>query len=137
MGHADFKQALAFAHTVIDAGADLVLGHGPHVPRALELYKDRLIAYSLGNFATYQGVNIQGDNGLAPVVMAQLSSDGRFLHGRIISAKQLRPEGTVLDPGHAAAVLMRRLSQADFPTSPLLIGGDGKLSRGSDSESAP
>ena len=42
-----------FAHTVIDAGADLVLGHGPHVLRGMEIYKDRLIAYSMGNFATY------------------------------------------------------------------------------------
>ncbi|HMP14121.1 MAG TPA: CapA family protein, partial [Saprospiraceae bacterium] len=42
-----------FAHAVIDVGADIVLGHGPHVTRAVELYKDRFIAYSLGNFCTY------------------------------------------------------------------------------------
>ena len=41
---------IAFAHAVIDAGADLVIGHGPHVPRALEVYRDHLIAYSLGQF---------------------------------------------------------------------------------------
>lgn len=38
------------AHQVIDAGADLVLGHHPHVLQGLELYRDRLIAYSLGDF---------------------------------------------------------------------------------------
>lgn len=40
-----------FAHLAIDSGADLVLGHHPHVLQGLELYKNRLIAYSLGNFA--------------------------------------------------------------------------------------
>src|SRR5690349_7011713 len=38
-----------FARVAIDAGADLVLGSGPHVLRGLELYRGRLIAYSLGN----------------------------------------------------------------------------------------
>ena len=37
-----------FAHAVVDAGADIVFGHGPHVTRALELYQDRFIIYSLG-----------------------------------------------------------------------------------------
>ncbi|MEM6380719.1 MAG: CapA family protein, partial [Bacteroidota bacterium] len=37
-----------FAKTVIDAGADVVFGHGPHVTRAVDIYKDRFIAYSLG-----------------------------------------------------------------------------------------
>ena len=39
---------------MIDAGADLILGSGPHVVRGMELYKNHLIAYSLGNFATYR-----------------------------------------------------------------------------------
>ena len=37
-------------HKAIDWGADLVLGHHPHILQELELYKGRLIAYSLGNF---------------------------------------------------------------------------------------
>lgn len=40
-----------FAHLAIDSGADLVLGHHPHVLQGIEIYKNRLIAYSLGNFA--------------------------------------------------------------------------------------
>ena len=40
-----------FAHLAVDSGADLVLGHHPHVLQGIELYKNRLIAYSLGNFA--------------------------------------------------------------------------------------
>ena len=45
--------SVAFSHAVVDAGADLVVGHGPHVLRGMEWYKGRLIAYSLGNFAGY------------------------------------------------------------------------------------
>jgi len=56
----------AFAHAAVDAGADLVFGNGPHVCRALELYNDRLIAYSLGNFCTYTNVSVAGSCGYAP-----------------------------------------------------------------------
>src|SRR5260370_9590463 len=41
---------VAFAHAVIDAGADLFTGHGPHVLRGIEIYKDKPIFYSLANF---------------------------------------------------------------------------------------
>ncbi len=58
----------AFAHNAIDAGADLILGNGPHVCRAMELYKNRLIAYSLGNFCTYRSVSVEGIGGLAPLL---------------------------------------------------------------------
>ena len=57
-----------FAHLAIDAGADIVIGHGPHVTRGVEIYKDRFIAYSLGNFCTYRRFNIQGVNGIAPII---------------------------------------------------------------------
>jgi poly-gamma-glutamate capsule biosynthesis protein CapA/YwtB (metallophosphatase superfamily) len=50
----------AFAHAVIDAGAALVVGHGPHVVRGMEVYRGRLIAYSLGTFASYGGINVRG-----------------------------------------------------------------------------
>ena len=39
-----------FAHASIDAGADLVVGHGPHILRGIEIYKEKPIFYSLGNF---------------------------------------------------------------------------------------
>jgi poly-gamma-glutamate capsule biosynthesis protein CapA/YwtB (metallophosphatase superfamily) len=38
------------AHKLIDAGADLILGHHPHVIQGMEIYKDRLIVYSMGDF---------------------------------------------------------------------------------------
>jgi len=39
------------AHAAIDAGAALVVGHHPHVLKGIEIYRERMIFYSLGNFA--------------------------------------------------------------------------------------
>jgi hypothetical protein len=116
-----------FARLAVEAGADLVIGHGPHVPRALELYHERLIAYSLGNFATYWGIKVSGDNGLAPILTVDLAEDGRFLSGKIISARQIRPAGPLIDDEHAAARMMRKLTLADFPDTPLIIDERGKI----------
>ena len=63
---------IAFARTAIDAGADMVIGHGPHVLRAIEIYKNKLIAYSLGNFLTYGNMNISGVTGISVIVDAEL-----------------------------------------------------------------
>jgi poly-gamma-glutamate capsule biosynthesis protein CapA/YwtB (metallophosphatase superfamily) len=62
------------AHLAVDSGADLVLGHHPHVVQGFELYKNRLIAYSLGNYVfsppreisskTLTLVALLGENGL-------------------------------------------------------------------------
>jgi poly-gamma-glutamate synthesis protein (capsule biosynthesis protein) len=41
---------IEFAHHVIDYGADLIVGHHPHVLQGIEKYKNKIIAYSLGNF---------------------------------------------------------------------------------------
>ena len=75
----DRGNVVEFAHAMIDAGADIVLGHGPHVVRPLEIYKDRLIAYSLGNFATYYGISVEGIRGIAPILLVTLDDEGRFV----------------------------------------------------------
>lgn len=123
----DRGDAVKFARAVVDAGADLVLGHGPHVPRALELYKGRLIAYSLGNFCTYWGISIAGIKGLAPILVANLGINGEFLGGRIVSARQQRPEGPLLDESHAAAHLIRDLTRLDFPQTGLWLDSVGNI----------
>lgn len=117
-----------FARLAVDSGADLVLGHGPHVPRAVELYNGRLIAYSLGNFATYWGIKVTGANGLAPILTAELAPDGRFLGGKIVSARQIRPAGPIPDDDHTAARMMRELTLSDFPETPLIIDERGDIS---------
>jgi len=116
-----------FARSAVDAGADLVIGHGPHVPRALEIYRGRLIAYSLGNFATYYGIRVTGDNGLAPLLLAELDAGGRFLGGTVHSFRQKRPGGPAADASEEVFRLIRRLSQEDFPETAPAFLDDGRI----------
>ncbi len=67
-----------WARAVIDAGADAVIGHGPHVLRGMEFYRGRLIAYSLGNFVTYRGFNLVGPAGHHRGAAAGVRRRGRF-----------------------------------------------------------
>ena len=124
----DRGDVVAFGHAMVDAGADLVLGSGPHVLRAMELYKDRLIAYSLGNFATYYGISVEGNRGIAGVLLATLADDGRFVSGRFESTIQIRPAGPSIDPDKSALKLLQSLTIASFPDGPLAIADDGTLS---------
>ncbi len=116
-----------FARTMVDAGADLVFGHGPHVVRAMERYQDRLIAYSLGNFATYYGISVDGLNGIAPILVATLDGEGRFLEGRLHSTVQIRPGGPQPDNSDAALRLIRDLSAQDFGTPGIAFEDDGRI----------
>lgn len=116
----------AFAHAVIDAGADMVLGHGPHVPRAVELYKNKFIAYSLGNFCTYGSFNLGGPSGLAPLFQIKINKNGDFLMADIISAKQTKSQGLILDPSQAAFLKIQQLTDLDFPGHPFRFI-DGQL----------
>jgi hypothetical protein len=116
-----------FARLMVDAGADLVVGHGPHVVRAMEVYGDRLIAYSLGNFATYYGISVEGIKGVAPVLTISLDSDGRFVEGQIHSTIQLRPDGPSIDPEQQAMQLIRSLSIQDFTTPGIEFLDDGSI----------
>ena len=116
-----------FSRLMVDAGADLVLGHGPHVVRAMERYRDRLIAYSLGNFATYYGISVDGIKGIAPILVATLDGEGRFVEGKIYSTIQIRPAGPSLDPEGRALQLIRSLSIRDFTTPGIRFSDDGVL----------
>ena len=104
-----------FAHAVIDAGADIVFGHGPHVSRAIEVYKNRFIAYSLGNFCTYGRFNLRGANGLAPAIKVWIDENGEFKKAKIYSFRQLGAGGTYVDSSHAVAKKIKDLTYIDFP----------------------
>ena len=116
-----------FARTVVEAGADLVLGHGPHVVRGMEVIRGRLVAYSLGNFATYGGMNLSGPNGLTLVLEIRLAPDGTFLGGRIHPARQVKPGGPRLDPSGEVIGRVRLLSQEDFGASAVTVSDDGAI----------
>ena len=118
-----------FAHFCIDAGADVVYGHGPHVVRAVELYKEHFIAYSLGNFCTPYGMNLSGLLGYAPLLELTLHEDGRFAEGQIHSFIQHRGVGPRMDEQHRAAREIRRLTRLDVPHTPLVIDDKGRILR--------
>lgn len=118
-----------FAHAAVDAGADAVYGHSPHVPRAIELYKDRIIFYSLGNFCTPYKFNLEGVNGLAPLAEVTLNPDGTFAKGQIHSFTQSRGIGPRKDPSNRAAKKMQELTRQDFPNTNVAISDNGEIKR--------
>ncbi len=118
----------AFARAMVDAGAALVFGHGPHVARGMEVYRGRLVAYSLGNFATWGAFNLSGPNGLAAVLEVRLAPDGTFLGGRVHAFRQEKPGGPVRDPEGGVIGRLRDLSREDFGATAVEVSADGWLS---------
>ncbi len=110
----DRGDVVAFAHAMIDAGAHIVVGHGPHVVRAMEFYRDRLIAYSLGNFATYMGIDVQGPGGITLILEVHLALDGSFRSARVYPAVQERGRGPRLDSAKTVLPVLRQLSATQF-----------------------
>jgi poly-gamma-glutamate capsule biosynthesis protein CapA/YwtB (metallophosphatase superfamily) len=118
-----------FSRTVIDAGADLVLGHGPHVLRGMEIYKDRLIAYSMGNFATYGMFTLRVETALTAIFEIKIDADGKFLSGKLHAGKQLGKGGPTLDKSGEAIRKVRELSVADFGANAPKIADDGNFTK--------
>jgi poly-gamma-glutamate capsule biosynthesis protein CapA/YwtB (metallophosphatase superfamily) len=116
-----------FTHAMIDAGAALVIGHGPHVVRGLERYQGRLIAYSLGNFATYGGMNLLGVTGIALILEVMVDGKGAFLGARIHPIVQNPPGGPHLDPERRVIPLLQDLSRTDFGAAAATIADDGTI----------
>ncbi len=105
----------AFAHAMVAAGADLVLGHGPHVPRAVEIIDGRLVAYSLGNFWTYTGFISWGMLGVGPVLDVTLAADGSLQDFSIHSTRQAGLGVPALDPKAEARRFTLDRTRRDFP----------------------
>ncbi|WBB78838.1 CapA family protein [Micromonospora sp. WMMD882] len=118
-----------FSHAMIDAGADLIVGHGPHVLRGMEFYQGRLIAYSLGNFAG--GGNSLSNNGRlgwGGVLKVSLSADGSFVEGSFASTYMNGIGKPVTDPDDRGLGLLKQLSGQDFPKTGATFGADGAIS---------
>ncbi|RKZ32095.1 CapA family protein [bacterium] len=110
-----------FARGVVDAGADIVFGHGPHIPRAIEIYNGKIIAYSLGNFCTWWGINVAGITGYAPLLWVELNPQGELVTFDIISFEQHSEHYPVLDYENKAKEFILKLSESDFGLNPLSI----------------
>jgi hypothetical protein len=119
----------ALAHAAIDAGADLVLGHGPHVLRAMEVYRGRLIAYSLGNFCGFRQFGTRGGLGGTSLVLEVELADNGVLTGATVHPAALNGEGAPRpDPEGRAIGQLNELAAADFPESGVTVGEDGTVS---------
>lgn len=116
-----------FAHMAVDAGADLILGSGPHVLRGMEIYRDRLIAYSLGNFSGYENFSLEGTLGQSVILHVSLADDGRFRSGRLASVLLVDEGQPVPDPDGAGAALVDALSGEDFGPSAVGVAAGGRL----------
>jgi hypothetical protein len=116
-----------FARSMAEAGADLVLGHGPHVLRGMELWKGKLIAYSLGNFATYGRFNLSGPLGVGAVLEVALDEAGNFAGGHVYSTQQVGRGIALPDKRERALSALRELSSLDFPKTGVGVGLDGRL----------
>lgn len=117
----------AFAHTCIDAGADVVFGHGPHVVRAMELYKGKLIAYSLGNFCTPFRYSLRETMASAPLLVADVDRNGDFRSGELYSFRQSYFQGPEMDENNRAYNQIKELTALDFPDTKLEFPGDNQI----------
>lgn len=123
----DRGNLVAFSHAAIDAGADLILGHGPHVVRALEVYKKRLVVYSLGNFIGYGALSSRGKTGLTLVLQIKLDQEGKFISGKIVPMNMPEKSLPRFDQEGRTIELMRSLTKADFPKTGPSISAQGDI----------
>ncbi len=115
-----------FAHFAIDNGADVIFGQGPHVTRAVELYKNKFISYSGGNFATFGKINISGSMGIAPIFKIKINNKGDFISGEIIPVSF----GPFIDSEKLAIKKIISLNKSDFPNgNGLFISEEGKINK--------
>ncbi|QIR38342.1 CapA family protein [Tolypothrix sp. PCC 7910] len=119
--------SLKFARTMIDMGADLVLGHGPHVPRAIEIYKGKLIAYSLGNFLGYRTLSTAAETGYSMILEAKLNSNGDLLFSKIIPVHLDNQGIPRIDQRFRTVGLLRYLNKKDFPDNQVKINKKGEI----------
>jgi hypothetical protein len=125
----DRGNPVAFAHAAIDAGAWLVIGHGPHVLRAAEWRDSALAFYSLGNLVNYGPFNLAEPRNSGVVMCATLDSLGAPGHVMLESTLQLS-EGIVrADSSGRARVLLDSLSSLDFPSTGVTVDSTGAVQR--------
>jgi len=113
---------IAFAHAVVKAGADLVLGSGPHVLRAMQWYRGKLIAYSLGNFAGYYTLGLGGVTSDSAILHVTLRSDGSFAGGSVTPIRLAGAGIPAPDPSRTGIELINSLSRTDLGASGVRIG---------------
>ncbi len=93
----------------------------------MEIYRRRLIAYSLGNFCGYENFSLEGALGISAVLHVTLGPDGSFRAGRIASLLLVEEGQPVPDPEGAAAATIAALSEEDFGSKGVEVGRNGRI----------
>jgi len=119
--------SIAFAHAVVAAGADLVVGSGPHVLRGMEWYHGRLIAYSLGNFVGYHTLNTAGVSGVSAILQLTLARNAGWVAGELVPVTIAGSGIPRPDPAESAHAFVRKLSRQDFGNRGMLVSPTGVL----------
>ncbi len=123
----DRGNAEAFAHAAIDDGADLVIASGPHVLRGMEFYQGHLIAYSLGDFATWYDFSTSGALSLSGILRVTLGANGSFVSAQFVSLVLSASGQPSVDSSGAAAQFVNQLSSADFGPAAATISSNGQI----------
>jgi poly-gamma-glutamate capsule biosynthesis protein CapA/YwtB (metallophosphatase superfamily) len=110
----DRGNSIAFTHGVIDAGADLVMGSGPHVLRGFQWYRGHLIAYSVGNFCGYDTLGLDAYTSVSAILHVTLNARGQFVTGSITPLRLVAPGVPERDPDRTAVSYINSLSRQDF-----------------------
>ena len=118
----------AFARTAVAAGADAVLGAGPHVVRGAEVVAGRPVAYSVGNLVGYRVLSTAGVLGTTAVLRLTFRADGSWTGGRLDPTRHVQPGYAEPDPARTAIALVGRLSREDFGPTAMRVAADGTLS---------
>jgi poly-gamma-glutamate capsule biosynthesis protein CapA/YwtB (metallophosphatase superfamily) len=118
---------IAFSRAMVDAGADLVLGSGPHVLRAMQWYHGRLIAYSLGNFAGYYTLGLGGVTADSAILHVRLRANGTFAGGRVTPIRLVGAGSPEPDPARAGIALINSLSRSDLGASGVRLAPGGRI----------
>jgi hypothetical protein len=118
---------IAFAHAVVRAGADLVVGSGPHVLRGMEWYRGRLIAYSIGNFVGYDTLATSGVTGVTGILQVTLGRNASYRAGELVPITIAGDGIPRPDPSETAHGIVRTLSQEDFGKRAMQVSPAGVL----------
>lgn len=125
---------VAFAHAAVDAGADLVVGHGPHALRAAEWRGTALIAYSLGNLVTYGPFSVAEPLNRAAVLCADLDATGAVRDATLRSTVQRIAGRVAPDSTRRATRLADSLARLDFPATGARVDTTGRITRATDGQ---
>ena len=115
-----------FARAVSDAGADLIIGHGPHVLRAMEVYNNSFIAYSLGNFVGYKQFSLAGNNGISAILQITLNDNLKINSAKVIPIKLINGGIPSVDYSNEAIKKLNNYADLDFPNSGIKFNSEGE-----------